>query len=51
MTAERLYTIADIDGSNQRQVTLAQYRAELEAAKAVAIKKYQDDASKVECRS
>jgi hypothetical protein len=30
---ERTYRISDIDGSNKRTVTLAQYRAELDAAK------------------
>ena len=29
----RTYEIADIDGSNKRSVTLAQYRAELDARK------------------
>lgn len=31
--AERTWEISDIDGSNKRTVTLAQYRAELDAAK------------------
>lgn len=30
---ERTWEISDIDGSNKRTVTLAQYRAELDAAK------------------
>jgi hypothetical protein len=33
MTTERTWEISDIDGSNKRTVTLAQYRAEIEAAK------------------
>lgn len=33
---ELTWTIADIDGKNPRQVTLAQYRAEIDAAKAAA---------------
>jgi len=31
MTAERTWEISDIDGRNKRRVTLAQYRAELDA--------------------
>lgn len=31
MTTERTWEISDIDGSNKRRVTLAQYRAELDA--------------------
>jgi hypothetical protein len=34
---EREWQIADLDGSNIRTVTLAQYRAELDAAKARAL--------------
>jgi hypothetical protein len=34
MTAERTWEISDLDGSNKRTVTLAQYKAELAAAKA-----------------
>jgi hypothetical protein len=34
---ERTWTISDIDGSNVRNITLAQYRAELDAAKAKAM--------------
>ena len=30
---EKAWTITDADGSNARQVTLAQFRAEIEAAK------------------
>jgi hypothetical protein len=30
---ERTWEISDIDGSNKRTVTLAQYRAEVDAAK------------------
>lgn len=37
MTTERTWEISDIDGSNKRTVTLAQYRAELDAAKAKAL--------------
>lgn len=36
MTAERTWEISDIDGSNRRTVTLAQFRAEVDAAKAKA---------------
>ncbi len=31
------YWVRDIDGSNRRLVTLAQYRAEIEASKALAL--------------
>ena len=41
------WEISDIDGSNKRTVTLAQYRAELEAAKAKAIANYQASMCKV----
>ena len=34
---EQTWEISNIDGSNKRTVTLAQYRAELEAAKVAAI--------------
>lgn len=34
---ERTYEISDCDGSNKRTVTLAQYRAELDAAKKKAL--------------
>lgn len=34
---ERTWEISDLDGSNRRTVTLAQYRAELDAAKAKAL--------------
>ncbi len=33
MTTERTWEISDLDGSNKRTVTLAQYRAELDARK------------------
>lgn len=33
---ERTWEISDIDGANKRTVTLAQYRAEVDAAKAKA---------------
>ena len=33
MTAAQTWEISDIDGSNKRTVTLAQYRAELDARK------------------
>lgn len=46
MTAARTFQISDIDGSNRRTVTLAQYRAEIDAAKiranAAARKMYGD---------
>jgi len=32
LTTERTWEITDSDGSNKRTVTLAQYRAEIEAA-------------------
>ena len=35
-TTEQTWEISDIDGSNKRRVTLAQYRAEVDAAKAKA---------------
>lgn len=35
---ERTWQIADIDGRNKRTVTLAQYRSELDARKAMAAK-------------
>jgi hypothetical protein len=38
MTTERTWEISDLDGSNKRTVTLTQYRAELDAAKIVALK-------------
>ena len=44
---EQTWEISDIDGSNKRTVTLAQYRAELEAAKAKAIANYQASMCKV----
>jgi hypothetical protein len=34
--AERTWEISDIDGSNRRRVTLAQFSAEVDAAKAKA---------------
>jgi hypothetical protein len=37
---ERTWKIADIDGSNERTVTLAQYRAEIEAAKKLAMETF-----------
>lgn len=46
-TAEQTWTIADIDGKNPRQVTLAQYRAELDAAKAKAEAIYRAQAATV----
>lgn len=36
MPAERTYEISDIDGTNKRHVTLAQFRAELDARAAMA---------------
>jgi hypothetical protein len=35
--SERTFEVRDIDGSNPRQMTVAQYRAELDAAKAKAM--------------
>ena len=40
MATERTWEISDIDGSNKRRVTLAQYRAELDAAKNRALAIY-----------
>lgn len=37
MEIERTWVISDIDGKNPRTVTLAQYRAELDAAKIRAL--------------
>jgi hypothetical protein len=37
MTTERTWEVRNIDGSNPRQMTLARYRAELDAAKAKAM--------------
>lgn len=34
--SDRTFTISDIDGKNRRTVTLAQFRAELDAAHAAA---------------
>jgi hypothetical protein len=34
----RSWEISDLDGTNKRRVTLAEYRAEIEAAKAKAAK-------------
>jgi hypothetical protein len=36
LAAERTWEISDIDGTNRRRVTLAQFRAELDAAKTKA---------------
>ncbi len=36
-TTERTWEISDLDGSNKRTVTLAQYRTELDAAKLKAL--------------
>ncbi len=36
MTTEKTWEISDIDGSNKRRVTFAQFRAEVDAAKAKA---------------
>lgn len=47
MTTERTYEISDIDGSNKRTVTLAQYRAELDAAKAKALAIYRQSVKTV----
>ncbi len=37
MSTAKIWEISDLDGSNRRTVTLAQYRAEVEAAKARAV--------------
>jgi hypothetical protein len=36
MATERTWEISDLDGKHKRRVTLAQYRAELDARKAMA---------------
>ena len=36
MATERTWEISDIDGKNKRTVTLAQFRAEIDARKAMA---------------
>ena len=36
MDTQKTWEISDIDGSNKRRVTLAQFRAEVDAAKAKA---------------
>ncbi len=40
MQTERTWEISDIDGRNRRTVTLAEYRAEVEAAKAAALRQH-----------
>ena len=44
---DRTWIIRDIDGKNPREVTLAQYRAEVDAAKAKAEAIYRANAAKV----
>jgi hypothetical protein len=44
---ERTWEITDIDGTNKRTVTLAEYRAEIDAAKAKAEKIYRDGVSEI----
>ena len=51
MTTEKTWEISDIDGSNKRTVTLAQYRAELDAAKAVALAIYRANVEKRQKRA
>lgn len=36
MKKEQIFEISDIDGKNKRRVTVSQYRAELDARKAMA---------------
>ncbi len=42
-STERTWEISDIEGSNKRTVTLAQFRAELEAKKRAAMAKFNAD--------
>jgi hypothetical protein len=41
MNMTKTYEISDLDGANKRTVTLEQYRAELDAAKAKAVAIYE----------
>lgn len=43
---DRTWEISDLDGSNKRSVTLADFRAEIEAAKAAALAKFTADAKR-----
>lgn len=43
----KTWDISDIDGSNRRTVTLASYRAEIEAAKSKAMAAFRRDAASV----
>ncbi len=49
-TVAKTWEISDIDGSNKRRVTLAQYRAEVDAAKAKAEAIYAAAAQSVRAR-
>lgn len=42
MTTEQTWEISDLDGGNRRRVTLAQFRAEVDAAKKRAMAIYED---------
>jgi len=44
---ERTWEISDLDGTNKRTVTLAQYRAELDAAKTKALAIFRANAESV----
>lgn len=48
---ERTWEITDSDGSNKRRVTLAQYRAEIETAKKLAMETLRAEAAKLEQKS
>lgn len=41
--ADRTWTIYDIDGTNPREVTLAEYKAEIAKASAAAMAKFRAD--------
>jgi hypothetical protein len=45
---ERTWEITDSDGSNRRTVTLAQYRAEIEAARTLAIETFRNNAAQIQ---
>lgn len=45
--AEKIWIIRDIDGKNPWNVTLAQYRAEVDAAKAKAMEIFRRNAATV----
>jgi hypothetical protein len=42
---KRTWKITDLDGTNERRVTVDQLRAELEIAKAMAMEKFRADAA------